>query len=1343
MNVRIVHNDLKRAIDQSDFQLHCAALEWSLSEPIIIDGPNDIKSSVDWKDRLQPFEHQVQNLIRFCRRLPVTLLADDVGLGKTISAGLIVSELLKRSKIKRVFVICPKILVNQWVEELESKFGITAVGATGSELHSISRRTETVVVTTYQSATNYLATLKQGTFDLLVLDEAHKLRNLHGTQNSPQMALMIRRALELRTFKYVVMLTATPIQNRLWDIYSLIDCLAVARGHRNPFGDPNQFASRYIQDGKTSARQLNPRTAEEFRSIVRSYMFRTRRIDAKLVFPDRKVRNYPVAPSDGERQLQKLVAKEIKNLNALQQSSLLVALMSSPQALASQLGNMSNEGWISPGVANRAREIADQIAIPAKARRVLEIANQLRQQSPNWRMVVFTTRKETQKIIGEVLEKSGIGVKFISGGQSAGNQRAINSFRSDPPTANVIVSTDAGAEGVNLQMANILVNYDLPWNPMIVEQRIGRVQRIGSKFKNVFVANIVHEDSPEQRIVLRLMEKLQVIAHTVGDIEAVLDASNDQNGDSFEKQIREMVVFSLLGNDPQHAAKMAEESIDAAKKLIEENQALMDDTLGTKHDTEIENAPMPRLETKPPSLPLDQFVIKALESEGGRVERMHDGLYVVKSQRYGEERFTFDETVLERATESGVFLGRTPVLYQQGKPAFERLVQRWLDRSAAVFEDLGSDDHQIRSILEYWCSQFDGVKLDYVQTDQRKGILQGSVLCRTRVENAIDSYEKLISVEMPTPREAISRSLLTATSIDSRRVHADLEGKVRDAIENDPDINKFLDFYRKRLEQEVARSDAGSRQRKLESDYTPSITAEASAVSGALKDVVVVKASIEFDGLKYSLPLIEISGGSIINSPEAGDCQISNCRLPVVCLGTCSVTGKTVKRSSLVRSDESGLFALKDHTGLCQQSGATLLKTELERCSVSGKIVSKKLLGVSAVSEKHALKDLLGTCAITGAKVLPDELISSGVSNLRFRKDQSVILADRETVAHESEACKCHGSGKWHRKHECFVSDASGKAFHESRKCFSEKSQRCCDQSELVACQDTGIRLLEDELGTCSITGKRVSRDLLRHCPETGESTTESNFGRCSESGVLVLKSSLVALPASNAMVRRSLVRTSDYSGRMALAKVMIQSAATGKFMLPEEAQKCPQTQKLVGPGELLTCAETGEKGLPELFVKSGISSNFYLKKNTKTLSNGLVVGKTETSICFWTKKYVKAADTGICKLCGLEFHKNFLNASGEFRLLREALDGETNGEEFPDPTFLARVAPNHFTGIKGFQWITSPATKSHVLFGSKSFFGLNARHFAVMAEGDLSMMYLRGKPLMGKRVKGVWVAAE
>ena len=99
MDLRVVANDLDPAKSEAEFRLHCAALEWSLAEPININSADDIKSKVDWKDRVEPFYHQVQNLMRFCRRLPVTLLADDVGLGKTISAGLIISELMKRNHV--------------------------------------------------------------------------------------------------------------------------------------------------------------------------------------------------------------------------------------------------------------------------------------------------------------------------------------------------------------------------------------------------------------------------------------------------------------------------------------------------------------------------------------------------------------------------------------------------------------------------------------------------------------------------------------------------------------------------------------------------------------------------------------------------------------------------------------------------------------------------------------------------------------------------------------------------------------------------------------------------------------------------------------------------------------------------------------------------------------------------------------------------------------------------------------------------------------------------------------------------------------------------------------------
>lgn len=218
MKSRIVTRELKPAKSPEDFRLHCAALEWSLAEPIVINAAEDIKSRVDWKDCVEPFHHQVQNLMRFCRRLPVTLLADDVGLGKTITAGLIVSELMKRTRIGKVFVVCPKILIPQWVEELDAKFGIKAYGGSGAAVQGAARCPEPVFVTTYHSASRFLEEGNAAGFDMLILDEAHKVRNLHGPPNPPRMATAIFDALEARTFKYVLMLTATPIQNRLWDI---------------------------------------------------------------------------------------------------------------------------------------------------------------------------------------------------------------------------------------------------------------------------------------------------------------------------------------------------------------------------------------------------------------------------------------------------------------------------------------------------------------------------------------------------------------------------------------------------------------------------------------------------------------------------------------------------------------------------------------------------------------------------------------------------------------------------------------------------------------------------------------------------------------------------------------------------------------------------------------------------------------------------------------------------------------------------------------------------------------------------------------------------------------------
>ena len=137
--------------------MYRAALEWDLIDPIVIETREDLRSEHRWHDRLEPYHHQVTNLITFCRRLPVTLLADDVGLGKTISAGLIMSELISRSRLSTILIVCPKLLGPQWQEELRTKFNIPSEIAIGKNLITADPKEAGAIITTYHSARLHLS----------------------------------------------------------------------------------------------------------------------------------------------------------------------------------------------------------------------------------------------------------------------------------------------------------------------------------------------------------------------------------------------------------------------------------------------------------------------------------------------------------------------------------------------------------------------------------------------------------------------------------------------------------------------------------------------------------------------------------------------------------------------------------------------------------------------------------------------------------------------------------------------------------------------------------------------------------------------------------------------------------------------------------------------------------------------------------------------------------------------------------------------------------------------------------------------------------------------------------
>jgi SNF2 family DNA or RNA helicase len=378
---------LRRSVAPDEYKLYRAALEWDLTDPIVIETRKDLKSEKSWQDRLQPYHHQVTNLITFCRRLPVTLLADDVGLGKTISAGLVASELIARARVLKILIVCPKLLGPQWRDELKTKFDIPAEIATGKKLIAAEPKDVGAVITTYASARLHLDKIPEDRFQMLVLDEAHKLRNLYGVDPPPQVALRFKEALEKRRFRYVLMLTATPIQNRLWDVYSLVDLLTVARGHQNPFGSEGMFARKFIADNRETARQLKDEAREEFRSIVYGYMSRVRRGDAKLYFPDRVVQLHRVEPTAAELELIRVIAKPVQKLNRLAQISILQALTSSPHALMTQLITMARNGTVLQDFAAAVCSIVGGMKTSAKLKGLATLVDQLMRKNPeHWRM---------------------------------------------------------------------------------------------------------------------------------------------------------------------------------------------------------------------------------------------------------------------------------------------------------------------------------------------------------------------------------------------------------------------------------------------------------------------------------------------------------------------------------------------------------------------------------------------------------------------------------------------------------------------------------------------------------------------------------------------------------------------------------------------------------------------------------------------------------------------------------------------------------------------------------------------------------------------------------------------
>lgn len=459
---------------------------------------------------IDKYWYQIETARKVLRQLGGrALLADEVGLGKTIEAGLIIAEYLARGMVQSMLVLTPASLVSQWQSELSEKFNIATITTDNRDpqqpIDSFWTNNPRIIASlnTAKSAKHYPHVTSR-TWDLVVVDEAHHLKN-RTTLNWKLVNALNKR--------FILMLTATPVQNSLIELFNLLTLLKPGLLQTEA-----AFKKEYV-DSRNGRVPKNP---EKLRSLMREVMVRNTRALVDVKLPKRFATTITVTPAAGEDKLYQDLSEYLRNsedkLDRLSRTNLLMRAGSSPGALADSLKQLTKR-LPDEELKSLARRAA-QVKQVEKAKVLVEMLSKSRQKT-----LVFTTHKATSTYLTQTLQAANIPFAEFTGGMSLKQKdEAIAAFRD---TVSVLIASETGGEGRNIQFANAIVNYDLPWNPMKIEQRIGRIHRIGQT-QDVFIFNFCLKGSIEEYILRILHDKINMFELVVGEIETILGNVDDE-----------------------------------------------------------------------------------------------------------------------------------------------------------------------------------------------------------------------------------------------------------------------------------------------------------------------------------------------------------------------------------------------------------------------------------------------------------------------------------------------------------------------------------------------------------------------------------------------------------------------------------------------------------------------------------------------------------------------------------------------------------------------------------------------------------------------------------------------
>lgn len=565
---------------------------------------NDVVYSMG-SSRTRFLVYQFLPVLKFIQTLPHGLLiADEVGLGKTIEAGLILKEIVARSSVSRVLVVCPANLQNKWHSEIYQRFGFDFKLIKAQDFRDIQRDIDSRGWPNFMAIAS-IESLRQPDvrnvldeinlqFDLVIVDEAHHLRN-------PE-----TRSFELGESlsdhaEHLLLLSATPVQTQQQDLLTLLRLVDPQRfdssnlSHFQELLSPNVYinsaihmlsmpnpepaaiaqelrrisetpmASAFAGDPLYMAciehldacTQLNTPAAVQLRHDLQTlhtlapHFTRTRKREVEQAAV-RRSEVLSVALSAAERETYDRIFDDLANAAAGSGTAATWSLITRERQVSSSLhafirdhAHLLSAGVIEdiestdPDIVSRrtdpaglAQSVVSSLrstgsrgpSLPqdSKLQALLEALQKLQLQRPGRKILLFTFFKSTLRYLAEELQRAKIPCQAISGDDRP-DRRAdiVDAFRRSEEDV-VLLSTEVGAEGLDFQYCDALINYDLPWNPMRVEQRIGRIDRFGQKSETIEIVSQFVENTIDTRILKRLYDRIQVFESTIGSLEPIL-----------------------------------------------------------------------------------------------------------------------------------------------------------------------------------------------------------------------------------------------------------------------------------------------------------------------------------------------------------------------------------------------------------------------------------------------------------------------------------------------------------------------------------------------------------------------------------------------------------------------------------------------------------------------------------------------------------------------------------------------------------------------------------------------------------------------------------------------------